>query len=55
LGYKFDVLHVLIRVWLRFAFKAEEEIEAAAKLCNDTVQWAGWKATPHSRLTKALD
>jgi hypothetical protein len=35
----------------------KEDIEAAVKFFNDTVQWAGWNATPehtHSRHMTAL-
>jgi hypothetical protein len=27
-------------------FKTEADIEAAVKFFNDTIQWAGWNATP---------
>jgi hypothetical protein len=28
------------------SLKTEEEIEAAVKFFNDTIQWEGWKAAP---------
>jgi DNA mismatch repair protein MutH len=33
------------RLILNVPLKTEAGIEAAVKCCNDTVQWAGWKAT----------
>jgi hypothetical protein len=34
------------RLTLNVSLKTEEDIEAAVKFFNDTVQWAGWNATP---------
>jgi hypothetical protein len=34
------------RLTLKIPLKAEADIEVAVKSFNDTVQWAGWKATP---------
>jgi hypothetical protein len=34
------------RSTLNACLKTEEDIEAAVKLFNDTVQWPGWNATP---------
>jgi hypothetical protein len=34
------------RLNLNVPLKTEADIEAAVKTFNDTVQWAGWKATP---------
>jgi hypothetical protein len=31
---------------LNFSLKTEEDIQAAAKFFNDTVQWTGWNAMP---------
>jgi hypothetical protein len=31
---------------LNVSLKTEEDIEAVVKFFNDTVQWAGWNATP---------
>jgi hypothetical protein len=45
------------RLNLNVSFKTEEDIEAAAKFFNDTIQWAGWNATSehtNSRHTTAL-
>jgi hypothetical protein len=33
------------RLTLNVSLKTEEDIEAAVKFCNDTIQWAGWNAT----------
>jgi hypothetical protein len=36
--------------------KTEEDIEAAVKFFNDTIQWADWNATPeHSDTLKTYD
>jgi hypothetical protein len=44
-----DDVNVILNVYL----KIEEDIEAAVKFFNDTVQWAGWNATPeHSDTLK---
>jgi hypothetical protein len=34
------------RLTLKIPLKTPEDIEEAVKLFNDTVQWAGWTATP---------
>jgi hypothetical protein len=34
------------RLTLTVSLKTEEDIEAAVKFFNDTIQWAGWNATP---------
>jgi hypothetical protein len=34
------------RLTSNVSLKTEEDIEAAVKFFNDTVQWAGWNATP---------
>jgi hypothetical protein len=34
------------RLTLKVSLKTEEDIEAAVKFFNDTIQWAGWNATP---------
>jgi hypothetical protein len=42
------------RLILKVPLKTEEDIETAAKLFNDTMQWAGWNATPeHAAKHKA--
>jgi hypothetical protein len=44
------------RLTLNVSFKTEEDIETAVKFFNDTIQWAGWNATPEHRDTlKAYD
>jgi hypothetical protein len=40
------------RLTLNVPLRTEEDIEAAVKSFNDTVQWAGWNATPEH--TEAL-
>jgi hypothetical protein len=41
---------------LNIPLKTEEDIEAAAKFFNDTIQWAGWNATlEHKRALKAYN
>jgi hypothetical protein len=35
-----------LRLTLNVSLKTDEDIEAAVKFFNDTVQWAGWNATP---------
>jgi hypothetical protein len=34
------------RLTLNDSLKTEQDIEAAVKFFNDTIQWAGWIATP---------
>jgi hypothetical protein len=34
------------RLTSNVSLKTKEEIEAAVKFFNSTIQWAGWKATP---------
>jgi hypothetical protein len=34
------------RLTLNGSLKTEEDIEATVKFFNDTIQWAGWNATP---------
>jgi hypothetical protein len=34
------------RLTSNVSLKTEEDIEAEVKFFNDTVQWAGWNATP---------
>jgi hypothetical protein len=34
------------RLTLNVSLKTEEDTEAALKFFNDTIQWAGWNATP---------
>jgi hypothetical protein len=34
------------RLTLNVSLKIEEDTEAAVKFFNDTIQWAGWNATP---------
>jgi exonuclease III len=43
-----DLFRYLItdRLTLKIPLKTPEDIEEAVKLFNDTVQWAGWTATP---------
>jgi hypothetical protein len=42
------------RLTLNIPLKTEEDIEAAAKFFNDTIQCAGWNATPeYERTLKA--
>jgi hypothetical protein len=44
------------RLTLNVSLKTEEDIEAAVKFFNDTIQWAGWNATPrHIDTLKAYD
>jgi hypothetical protein len=38
--------HINKRLTLNISLKTEEDIEAAVKFFNDTIQWAGWNATP---------
>jgi hypothetical protein len=41
---------------LNIPLKTEEDIEAAVKFLNDTIQRAGWNATPEHKWTiKAYD
>jgi hypothetical protein len=37
---------------LNVSFKTEKDIEAAVKFINDTIQWAGWNATPEHTLSR---
>jgi hypothetical protein len=40
----------------RLTLKTEEDIEAAVKFLNDTIQWSGWNATPeHIDTLKTYD
>jgi hypothetical protein len=42
------------RLTLNVSLKIEEDIEATVKFLNDTIQWAGWNATPeHTDTLKA--
>jgi hypothetical protein len=42
-----DFRHIINqRVTLNVSLETVEDIEAAAKSFNDTVQWAGWNTTP---------
>jgi hypothetical protein len=52
-----DFRHVINqRLTLTVSLKTKEDIEAAVKFFNDTVQWAGWKATPeHADTFKTYD
>jgi hypothetical protein len=44
------------RLTLNVSFKTEEDIEASVKFFNDTIQWAGWNATPeHTDTLKTYD
>jgi hypothetical protein len=44
------------RLTLNVSLKPEEDIEAAVKFYNDTIQWAGWNATPeHTETLKTYD
>jgi hypothetical protein len=44
------------RLTLNIPPKDEEDIEVSAVFFNDTIQWAGWNATPeHSRTLEAYD
>jgi hypothetical protein len=44
------------RLTLNVSLKTEEDIEAAVKFFNDTIQWAGWNATPeHTDTLKTYD
>jgi hypothetical protein len=44
------------RVTSNVSLKTGEDIEAAAKFFNYTVQWAGWNATPeHTDMLKTND
>jgi hypothetical protein len=44
------------RLTLNVSLKTEEDIEAAVNFFNDTVQWAGWNATPeHTDTLKTYD
>jgi hypothetical protein len=43
------------RLTLNVSLKTEKDIEAAGKFFNDTIQWAGWNATPeHTDTLKTL-
>jgi hypothetical protein len=39
------------RLTLKVPLNIEEDIETAVKFFNDTMQWAGWKATPERTAT----
>jgi hypothetical protein len=44
------------RLTMNVCLKNEEDTEAAVKFFNDTVQWAGWNATPeHTDTLKTYD
>jgi hypothetical protein len=44
------------KLTLKVSLKTEENIQAAAKIFNDTIQWAGWNATPeHTDILATLD
>jgi hypothetical protein len=44
------------RLTLNVSLKTEEDIEAAVKFFNDTIQWAGWNAMPeHTDTVKTYD
>jgi hypothetical protein len=44
------------RLSLNYFLKTEEDIEAAVKLFNDTMLWAGWNATPeHTDTVRTCD
>jgi hypothetical protein len=44
------------RLTSNVSLKTEEDSEAAVKFFNDTVQWAGWNATPeHTDMLKTYD
>jgi hypothetical protein len=44
------------RLTLNVSLKPKEDIEAAVKFFNDTIQWAGWNATPeHTEILKTYD
>jgi hypothetical protein len=43
------------RLTLNVSLKTEEDIEAAVKFFNDTIQWEGWNAMPeHNRHTQDM-
>jgi hypothetical protein len=42
------------RLTLNVSLKTEEDIEAAVKFFNDTIQWAGWNTTQHTDTLKAV-
>jgi hypothetical protein len=45
-----DFRHIVNeRLPLNMSLKTENDIEAAAKFCNDTVQCAGWNAPPEHK------
>jgi hypothetical protein len=44
------------KLTLKVLLKTEENIEAAVKFFNDTIQWADWNATPeHTDILTTLD
>jgi hypothetical protein len=44
------------RLTLNVSLRTEEDIEAAVKFFNNTIQWAGWNATPeHTDTLKTYD
>jgi hypothetical protein len=52
-----DFIHLINqRLTLYVSLKTEEDIEAAVKFFNDTIQRAGWDATPeHTDMFKTYD
>jgi hypothetical protein len=52
-----DIRHFINqRLTLNVSLKTEQDIDAAVKFSNDTVQWAGWNATPkHTDTLKIYD
>jgi hypothetical protein len=50
-----DFRHLINRrLNLNVSLKTEDDAEAAVKFFNDTVQWAGWNATPEHRHTQDI-
>jgi hypothetical protein len=44
------------KLTLKVPLKTEENIEAAVKFFNDTIQWTGWNSTPeHTDKLTILD
>jgi hypothetical protein len=52
-----DFRHLInARLTLNVSLKTEEDIKVAVKFFNNTIQWAGWNATPeHTDTLKAYD
>jgi hypothetical protein len=51
-----DFRHLIERLTLNVSPKTEQDTEAAAKILNDTIQQAGWNATPeHTDTLKTYD